>query len=72
MARPAVARHATGPDADRAGRRLRAHLADDLDTPSALAAVDAWAHRAREGAGDDPAARLLVRDAVDALLGVAL
>ncbi len=48
------------------------HLADDLDTPSALAAVDAWAQRAREGAGDDPGARRLVRDAVDALLGVAL
>jgi L-cysteine:1D-myo-inositol 2-amino-2-deoxy-alpha-D-glucopyranoside ligase len=48
--------------------RLRAHLADDLDTPGALAAVDAWA--AEEGA--DATAPRLARDAVDALLGVAL
>jgi L-cysteine:1D-myo-inositol 2-amino-2-deoxy-alpha-D-glucopyranoside ligase len=48
--------------------RLRAALADDLDTPTALAAVDAWC--AAEGA--DAAAPALVRDAVDALLGVAL
>jgi L-cysteine:1D-myo-inositol 2-amino-2-deoxy-alpha-D-glucopyranoside ligase len=43
-------------------------LADDLDTPGALAAVDTWA----AGEGDDAAAPGLVRDAVDALLGVAL
>ena len=66
----------------RAGRRPRrrpgrgrrsspacAHrLADDLDTAGALAAVDAWA----AGEGTDAAAPGLVRDAVDALLGVAL
>ena len=61
-----------GPTPTELVARLRAHLADDLDTAGALAAVDAWAQRAREGAGDDPAAPLLVRDAVDALLGVAL
>ena len=65
-------RHATGPDADHLIDLLRTHLASDLDTPNALVAVDRWAHRAREGAGDDPGARLRVRDAVDALLGVAL
>ena len=48
--------------------RLRAALADDLDTPAALAVVDAWC--AADGA--DPAAPALVRDAVDALLGVSL
>jgi L-cysteine:1D-myo-inositol 2-amino-2-deoxy-alpha-D-glucopyranoside ligase len=52
--------------------RLRAHLADDLDTPGALAAVDAWAAEARERRGTDTGAPQLVRDAVDALLGVEL
>jgi L-cysteine:1D-myo-inositol 2-amino-2-deoxy-alpha-D-glucopyranoside ligase len=65
-------RHDTGPDADQLIDLLRMHLAADLDTPNALDAVDRWAHRAREGAGDDPGARQRVRDAVDALLGVAL
>ncbi|QGH69158.1 cysteine--1-D-myo-inosityl 2-amino-2-deoxy-alpha-D-glucopyranoside ligase [Pseudactinotalea sp. HY158] len=44
---------------------MRAALADDLDTPAAVAAVDEWA---RAGGGDGR----LVRDAVDALLGVSL
>jgi L-cysteine:1D-myo-inositol 2-amino-2-deoxy-alpha-D-glucopyranoside ligase len=45
---------------------VREALADDLDAPAALAAVDAWA----AAPGDaDPA---LVADAVDALLGVRL
>jgi L-cysteine:1D-myo-inositol 2-amino-2-deoxy-alpha-D-glucopyranoside ligase len=52
--------------------RLRTHLADDLDTPAALAAVDAWAAEALERRGGDANAPALVRDAVDALLGVAL
>ena len=47
---------------------LRAALAADLDTPAALAVVDAWA----AAEGSDPDAPGLVRDAVDALLGVAL
>lgn len=52
--------------------RLRAALADDLDAPAALAALDAWAAApARETpeAGDGAG---LVRDAVDALLGLRL
>jgi L-cysteine:1D-myo-inositol 2-amino-2-deoxy-alpha-D-glucopyranoside ligase len=61
-----------GPDATELVARLRAHLADDLDTPSALAAVDAWAREAGERRGSDPVAPRLVRDALDALLGVAL
>jgi L-cysteine:1D-myo-inositol 2-amino-2-deoxy-alpha-D-glucopyranoside ligase len=52
--------------------RLRAQLADDLDTPAALAAVDEWAAATREGRGGDRAAPRSVRDAVDALLGVHL
>ena len=47
---------------------LRRALADDLDTPSALALVDRWC----AAPGDDRAAPGLVADAVDALLGVAL
>ena len=65
--RAAVARDA-GPDATELVGRLRAHLADDLDTPGTLAAVDAWA----AGEGSDPAAPRQACDAVDALLGVAL
>jgi L-cysteine:1D-myo-inositol 2-amino-2-deoxy-alpha-D-glucopyranoside ligase len=52
--------------------RLRTHLADDLDSPAALAAVDAWAGEALERRGRDESAPALARDAVDALLGVAL
>jgi len=65
--RTAVARDA-GPDGAGLVAALRAHLADDLDTPGALAAVDAWA----VADGSDAGAPGLVRDAVDALLGVAL
>jgi L-cysteine:1D-myo-inositol 2-amino-2-deoxy-alpha-D-glucopyranoside ligase len=69
--RQAVALDA-GPSAEDLVLRLRTHLADDLDTPSALAAVDAWAAEALERRGGDANAPALVRDAVDALLGVAL
>src|SRR5882757_9666394 len=62
----------TGPDATDTVARLRAHLADDLDTPNAIAAVDAWAAEARERRGRDQEAPGLIRAAVDALLGVEL
>ncbi|HEX4224428.1 MAG TPA: cysteine--1-D-myo-inosityl 2-amino-2-deoxy-alpha-D-glucopyranoside ligase, partial [Pseudonocardiaceae bacterium] len=45
---------------------------DDLDTPAALAAVDAWATEALDRAGTDTQAPGLVRAAVDALLGIEL
>ncbi len=55
---------------------VRERLADDLDAPGALAAVDRWAEQTRLRGGaagaDDPDAHLLVRDLVDALLGVRL
>jgi L-cysteine:1D-myo-inositol 2-amino-2-deoxy-alpha-D-glucopyranoside ligase len=60
------------PPADDLVARLRTHLADDLDTPAALAAVDAWAGEALERRGRDAAAPALARNAVDGLLGVAL
>jgi L-cysteine:1D-myo-inositol 2-amino-2-deoxy-alpha-D-glucopyranoside ligase len=56
-----------GPAGDGVLAQVRAALADDLDAPRALRAVDAWA----AGDGDDAAAPALVRDTVDALLGVA-
>ena len=52
--------------------RLRARLADDLDAPGAIAAVDAWVADALAGEGGDPEAPALVARAVDALLGVVL
>ncbi|MEU7527524.1 cysteine--1-D-myo-inosityl 2-amino-2-deoxy-alpha-D-glucopyranoside ligase [Saccharothrix sp. NPDC042600] len=62
----------TGPSAAETVARLRDHLGDDLDTPKALAALDAWADAALSSGGSDAAAPGLFRDAVDALLGVEL
>jgi L-cysteine:1D-myo-inositol 2-amino-2-deoxy-alpha-D-glucopyranoside ligase len=61
-----------GPDAADVIARLRQYLADDLDTPKALAAVDGWVTDALEYGGHDTQAPGLVASAVDALLGVAL
>ncbi|MGV9680010.1 cysteine--1-D-myo-inosityl 2-amino-2-deoxy-alpha-D-glucopyranoside ligase [Nocardia sp. NPDC003482] len=52
--------------------RLRHHLADDLDTPKALAALDNWAHQSLTYGGPDPTAPTLVKNAADALLGIPL
>jgi L-cysteine:1D-myo-inositol 2-amino-2-deoxy-alpha-D-glucopyranoside ligase len=62
----------TGPPADDLLAAVRRHLADDLDAPAALAAVDGWAEQARTGSGSDGEAPDLVRATVDALLGVRL
>lgn len=59
-----------GPPAEDTVARLRQHLADDLDTPRALAAVDAWADEARNRRGRDADSPVLVRTALDALLGI--
>ena len=61
-------RRASGPSGADLLTGLRAALAEDLDTPAALALVDAWS----SAPGDDSAAPALVVDAVDALLGVDL
>jgi L-cysteine:1D-myo-inositol 2-amino-2-deoxy-alpha-D-glucopyranoside ligase len=61
-----------GPDAAGVITRLRDHLSNDLDTPNALLAVDAYVAEALRGGGRDAAAPGRFRDAVDALLGVAL
>jgi L-cysteine:1D-myo-inositol 2-amino-2-deoxy-alpha-D-glucopyranoside ligase len=62
----------TAPDATDVITRLRDHLSNDLDTPNALVALDAWVSEALAGRGTDPQAPAQFRDAVDALLGVAL
>ena len=52
---------------------MRSALANDLDAPAALAAVDRWADQALAGHADSSTAdQALVRDAVDALLGIEL
>jgi L-cysteine:1D-myo-inositol 2-amino-2-deoxy-alpha-D-glucopyranoside ligase len=61
-----------GPPADGLVAEVRAALADDLDAPAALAAVDRWARAQLTGGGTDPGAPGVVTRAVDALLGVAL
>ncbi len=61
---------ASGPDAADLIGRVRRYLADDLDTPKALAAVDGWVTDALEYGGRDTDAPALVATALDALLGV--
>ncbi len=63
---------ATGPPAEQMLADVRRHLADDLDAPAALAAVDRWVTGALARGGDDVDAPPLVRRTVDALLGVKL
>ena len=65
--RDAAAGDAAAP-ADELVARLRACQADDLNTPDALTAVDAWAM----AGGSDRNAPASARDAIDALLGVRL
>jgi L-cysteine:1D-myo-inositol 2-amino-2-deoxy-alpha-D-glucopyranoside ligase len=62
----------SGPDATDVLARVRRYLADDLDTPKTIAALDGWAADALEYGGSDANAPALVRTAVDALLGVDL
>jgi L-cysteine:1D-myo-inositol 2-amino-2-deoxy-alpha-D-glucopyranoside ligase len=61
-----------GPDARGVVDDVRRRLADDLDAPGALAAVDRWVDAALRNGGPDATAPGLVRDAADALLGVLL
>ena len=62
----------SGPDTDAVLDAVRARLADDLDTPGALAAVDRWADQALDTGGRDTKAPGLVANLADALLGVRL
>ena len=65
LARWRAAAARTGADAGAVPAELRTALADDLDTPTALAALDRWAD-------NDVLAGGLVADAADALLGIDL
>lgn len=63
-----------GPPADETLAAVRAALADDLDAPAALAAVDAWAEvsldPARDTSADEEGAPGIISRMVNALLGV--
>ncbi|HEU0130740.1 MAG TPA: cysteine--1-D-myo-inosityl 2-amino-2-deoxy-alpha-D-glucopyranoside ligase [Mycobacteriales bacterium] len=69
--REAVARDA-GPDARPVAEAVRRHLADDLDAPAAVAAVDRWADAALRTGGTDAEAPAAVRAVAGGLLGVRL
>ena len=64
----AAVRRSSGPSASALVAGLRSCLADDLDTPTALALVDAWSVTS----GAEALAPAAVTEAVDALLGVDL
>ncbi|MCX5587775.1 cysteine--1-D-myo-inosityl 2-amino-2-deoxy-alpha-D-glucopyranoside ligase [Streptomyces erythrochromogenes] len=61
-----------GIPADAVLEEVREALANDLDAPGALAAVDRWVELQNATDGDDESAPGLVSRTVDALLGVAL
>ena len=60
----------TGPAAEAVLAAVRERLADDLDAPGAVAAVDRWVDDQEARGGDDASAPRLVANTVDALLGV--
>ena len=59
-------------NADQVLDQVRTALADDLDAPAALAAIDAWAGASVAVDSDDTDAPALVARLCDALLGVSL
>jgi L-cysteine:1D-myo-inositol 2-amino-2-deoxy-alpha-D-glucopyranoside ligase len=69
--REAAAR-ASGPPAAAVLEEIRTRLAEDLDAPGALTAVDGWVEEALQSGGDDQGAPGLIRASVYALLGIRL
>ena len=61
-----------GPPAADVVAAVREALADDLDAPRALRALDRWVDAVHRRQGGDPTAPGLVADAADALLGLDL
>jgi L-cysteine:1D-myo-inositol 2-amino-2-deoxy-alpha-D-glucopyranoside ligase len=61
-----------GPDAEPVLQRIREALCDDLDAPTALAAVDRWADEQLTRGGTHQGAPGVLARAIDALLGVRL
>ncbi len=70
----AAAAMPAGPPGGALLAQVRARLADDLDTPAALIAIDQWAKDALAAGANatDTGAPALMADMVDALLGVLL
>lgn len=62
----------TGPSPDVTVDAMRSALADDLNAPAALAAVDAWADHQLSTGGDDVSGPGVVSRACDALLGIGI
>lgn len=60
----------TGPSSESAVRQLVAAVADDLNTPAALAVVDQWAREQHVRGGHDSAGPGLMSRAVDGFLGI--
>ncbi len=60
-----------GPDASATVWQIRAALANDLDSPTALAAVDAWCNLPRSESDKSGEPGVVAR-AIDALLGIAI
>jgi L-cysteine:1D-myo-inositol 2-amino-2-deoxy-alpha-D-glucopyranoside ligase len=59
-----------GPAAEATLSAVRRHLADDLDAPAALAAIDRWSQLQLAHGGTDDAAPGVVSRTVSALLGI--
>lgn len=73
VARALVAGTPAVPAADAVLATVRERLADDLDSPGAVAAIDEWADAVLSGPdAAEPGGAALIRDTADALLGVAL
>ncbi len=60
----------TAPSSEDTVAQVRARVADDLDTPAALDAVDRWAKECLARGGPDATAAGVLARVVDALLGV--
>ncbi|GAA2162421.1 cysteine--1-D-myo-inosityl 2-amino-2-deoxy-alpha-D-glucopyranoside ligase [Pedococcus bigeumensis] len=58
------------PDSDEVVEAIRTRVADDLDTPGALAAVDRWARQTLTRGGSDSTSAGVLARALDAILGV--
>ncbi|MEU9509160.1 cysteine--1-D-myo-inosityl 2-amino-2-deoxy-alpha-D-glucopyranoside ligase [Micromonospora sp. NPDC048170] len=61
-----------GPSGEEFLAGVRARLADDLDSPGALALADGWAEATLAGTAPDPSAPALFATTLDALLGLRL
>jgi L-cysteine:1D-myo-inositol 2-amino-2-deoxy-alpha-D-glucopyranoside ligase len=62
----------TAPAADRVVQAIREAVAEDLDTPSAVRAVDRWATECLHRGGSEASAPGILARALDAILGIRL